>query len=126
MTNLDRTEYGEQQALFEWAQWAANQHPALHYLMAIPNGQYRPGQRMEAGLRYSKGVPDVFLPVPCKDKHGLWIELKMPGNEPTADQWEWLRFLSRQGYEAKVCYGFEEAQTAILNYLSTLEVLNCG
>jgi hypothetical protein len=124
MTNLDRTEYGEQQALFEWVEWASNQHPALNYLMAIPNGQYRPGQRMEAGLR--AGVPDVFLPVPCKDKAGLWIELKLPGKQPTADQWEWLRFLARQGYEAKVCHGFEEAQTVILNYLSTLKVLNRG
>lgn len=115
MTTIKRTEYSEQQALFEWAEWAANQHPCLRYLMAIPNGQYRPGQRMEAGLR--AGVPDIFLPYPRNNEYGLWIEMKVGDNRVTAEQSEWLAWLEQQGYRVRVCYGFDEARREIEEYL---------
>lgn len=80
----------------------ANQDPRWRLLLAIPNGQYRKGQRMEPGLR--AGVPDLFLPV-ARDKtthhdafHGLWLELKVGRNRPSEAQERWLATLDEQGY----------------------------
>jgi len=65
-------------------------------IFAIPNGQYRQGQRMEPGLR--AGVPDLFLPVARHGYHGLFIELKCGDNKPTEPQAEWLKKLKAEGY----------------------------
>jgi hypothetical protein len=65
-------------------------------IFAIPNGQYRQGQRMEPGLR--AGVPDLFLPVARHGYHGLFIELKCGDNKPTEPQTNWLRHLKAEGY----------------------------
>lgn len=75
--------------------------PAYGLILAIPNGQFRAGQRMEPGLR--PGIPDLFLPVardhPCgMFYHGLFIELKVGDNRLGNEQREWLERLQGQGY----------------------------
>ena len=64
------------------------------------------------------GVPDLCLPVPRGAYHGLYIEMKrLRGNTTTEDQDDWLEFLTRQGYLAVVCRGWEAASKIILGYL---------
>lgn len=65
-------------------------------IFAIPNGQYRQGQRMEPGLR--PGIPDLFLPVARHGYHGLFIELKVGDNKETENQVKWKRYLTAEGY----------------------------
>lgn len=95
-------EHQLQQSIVDEADWRANQDFRWGLLLAIPNGQYRKGQRMEAGLR--AGVPDLFLPVPRAATatdiayHGLWIELKVGKNKPTDNQVDWAFKLCEQGY----------------------------
>jgi len=72
------------------------------YIYAIPNGQYRQGQRMEPGLR--SGVPDLFLPVARRGYHGFYIELKCGDNKPSESQQEWIRILSAEGYFCAVIW----------------------
>ena len=109
------TEHQEQQAIFDWAEWQQNNTPELALLHAIPNGQYRKGQRPEPGLK--SGVPDMFLPV-CRDGWaGLYIELKVGKNKPSDNQSWWIEQLRQQGYHVVVCYGFEEAKPVIEQYL---------
>ena len=116
------SEHAEQAALIIWADHLAKsgQLPQLSMLMAIPNGGYRPpavAARMKAeGVR--AGVPDLFLAYPnAAGYHGLWIEMKVGKNRPTPAQWEWIEALEGYGYAVAVCWGMEEAQEVVLDYL---------
>lgn len=71
-------------------------------IYAIPNGQYRQGQRMEPGLR--KGIPDMFLPCARGGYHGLYIELKCGTNKPSSEQLRWLDNLRSEGYRCLVIW----------------------
>ena len=123
-------EHDEQVFLFEWANIMANKYPELKFLFAIPNGGQRNvvvATRMKAeGVK--SGVPDVFLPVPFSRankstgeiedlKAGLWIEMKVGSNKPSANQKEWLDFLEESGYQVEVCYSGREAVNTIIDYL---------
>ena len=109
----------EQEALFRWAAFAHGQHPELKLLFHVPNGGRRDkvtAARLKAqGVK--AGVPDLFLPVSRHGKHGLWIEMKVTGGRVSSSQCEWLGDLSEQGYECKVCYGWQEAKDALEEYL---------
>lgn len=109
--DLPVSEHDEQAALFEWADWHTYQCPELGMLYAIPNGQVRPGQRLEPGLK--AGVPDIHLPVARRGFHGLYIELKVGSNRPKPEQVEWLNRLSDAGYRAVCCWGQDEAKDVI-------------
>jgi hypothetical protein len=116
MKNLESQ---EQQALFQWAKLNENIYPDLKLLFSIPNGGKRhivTAVRMKAEGQKS-GVPDVFLPVPKCGYHGLFVELKVGKNKTSANQDYWLSVLSEKNYKAKVCYGWESAKDAILEYL---------
>ena len=106
------TEHEEQARLIAWA----DRHPEAWVLYATPNGQYRPGQRMEPGLR--NGIPDLFLPLPRGGAHGLYIELQRTrGGVVSEAQTFWIETLLNRGYWAVVCYGADEAIAAITEYL---------
>lgn len=113
-------ESAEQAALFKWAHMARGKHPELRLLFHIPNeGKRDPwtGHRLlELGLR--PGVPDICLPVPRGGYHGLFIELKRrKGGTVSEDQREWIDALTRQGYRAVVCRGWDAARAEIELYL---------
>lgn len=110
------SERQEQAALFEWAEWQGNNTPELKLLFAIPNGQVRPGQPVEPGLK--PGVPDVMLPVMRGRYAGFFGELKVDKNGASDEQKEWLAALSQQGYYCTVQWGFEAMKDAILDYLA--------
>lgn len=107
------SEHDEQVRLFQMVE----SYPALSCLFAIPNGGYRTkataGKLKAEGVK--SGVPDLFLPVasrPNKDGkafHGMFLEMKIPGNKPTDNQREWLQKLANNGYYCVVCYGADAA-----------------
>jgi len=125
------TEHEEQAALFEWSATKAYEWPQLENLFAIPNGQYRPGQRPEPGLK--AGVPDVALMVPVfyDSSHddppfrycGLFIELKRRNRKGQKNgglsdsQVDWIERLRHAGYRVAICYGAAGAIDAIGKYL---------
>ena len=114
-----------QEALFRWASVMANSGYPTRLMFAIPNGGYRrprEAARMKlAGVK--SGVPDILLPVPRGEFHGLFIELKRPIVKGEAkpvvspEQKHWLKELDAQGYMATVCYGWIEAKEVIESYL---------
>lgn len=116
-----------QQRIMRWWKYA---HKGLgvpdeRLLMAFPlqgARTARNGARMKAeGLR--KGTPDLLLAVAGRDVlsefafRGLWIELKKHGGNASPEQSEFLEILRREGYEAKLCIGFDAAKSAIEEYL---------
>jgi len=92
---------------------------------------------MNARLRSSRGLPDLFIAKPMMDKYidklgynGLFIELKRDGkspylkdgslssNEHVQEQYAILKRLEEQGYKAVFAVGAEEAIKIIDEYLS--------
>lgn len=119
------SEDGHQLALFCFA--ASSGIPELRWLFHIPNGGSR--HIAEAGklkaMGVKSGVPDIFLPIGRNGFKGLWIELKKPVKGIVSkEQSEWLGFLSAEGYATRVCFGWEEARNALLDYLGYYNQLN--
>ncbi|MPM78797.1 hypothetical protein SDC9_125811 [bioreactor metagenome] len=114
------TESVEQQILFRWARMQRCRYPELDLLYHIPNGGSR--KKAEAGRFKAEGVkagiPDIFLPVPRDQYHGLYIELKRTkGGRISPEQVMWMEALTKQGYCCAVCKGHEAAIKVILDYL---------
>lgn len=110
----------EQSNLFKWAAFNQKKHPVLQLMFAIPNGIHTTGW---AGLRAKRegvkaGVPDIFVPVPRRGFHGLFIEMKRAKGGTTGDNQEaWIAALRIQGYQCEVCHGWAEAKDVLVNYL---------
>jgi len=116
---MNHPESEEQQALFQWAEYARKQYPELTLLYHIPNGGRR--DKLEAARLKREGVkagvPDLCLPVARGGYHGLYIELKAGKNTATPLQRQWIAALEMQGYAAAVCTGWPEAKKVIEDYL---------
>ena len=134
----DPTESEEQQALIKWADEtplsADADSPRIgDFLFSLPNGAATQGRFNMNGQRFSSaamrlkreglrpGVPDLMLAIPSQNFHGLFIEMKRAKRSKSVvrdGQKEWLERLNSQGYKAVICYGCEQAQQAITDYLN--------
>lgn len=65
----------------------------------------------------SKGFPDLEIPIPRHNKHGLYIELKTESGRVTPEQKKWLDYLNGCGYVAVVARSFDEARKITQEYL---------
>lgn len=94
--------------------------PELALLHHIPNGGTRDaveGRHLkQQGVK--QGVPDLCLPVPRGQYHGLYIEMKTEtGRTSDAQDW-WGERLLAQGYFWEVCHGWSSAVRVLEWYLS--------
>jgi len=111
------TEHAEQVATVTWFRY---QYPKFaKCLWAIPNGGVRHigtavKLKAEGGMA---GVPDLFLMIPVAEYHGLFIEMKVKGGKLSDSQKEFMGLATLMGYQAVVCFGFNEAKDAITEYL---------
>lgn len=125
------TEHAQQVALFMWAAQNREKYPQLEWMFAVPNGGERNvavAARLKAeGVR--SGVSDIFLPAPGYTAgfvvaFGLFIEMKKPKSEGKAagreseNQAKFGAHVTTQGYRYVVCYSFQEARDAIIEYLT--------
>lgn len=107
------SEHQHQSAFVKWCDY---NHIRV---FAIPNGGARDavtGAMLKAeGVK--PGVPDLCIPIPSNDYHGLYIEMKdEKKGRLSPKQSEWLEFLNKQGYKAVVAHGFSEAMRATEEY----------
>ena len=115
------TEAQEQEWLFQWAEaMRVLRWPEIDLMYHCPNGGSR--GRVEAARLKAQGVkpgvPDIFLPVARGRWHGLYIELKRrAGGRVSPDQDRMIRELTRQGYRAEVCKGWQAAADVIEDYM---------
>jgi len=121
---MRQEEAEEQKMLMVWSAMNMDIYPELEWLHHIPNGgkrDARTGAQMKReGVK--AGVPDLCLPVPSRNYHGLYIELKKSiGGRTTVNQKKWLSALKENGYRAVVCYGWRHAAEEIENYLGKRE-----
>lgn len=126
---MKHAEYAEQVALFEWLEIEARRDARLKYAFSSQAGEKF--KNAIAGARAKKagmkaGVPDIFIPVPTSDYHGLFIEMKrrLVKGEPrprlSEAQKEFIGYLNEYGYLAIVCFGATEAILAIKSYLQII------
>lgn len=96
-------------------------HPELWLLHAIPNagagGSRGMAGRMKA-MGTLRGMCDLSLPVPRGPFHGLYVEMKRPGERPRPEQARVHEALRAQGYCVMTANGVEEGATIILGYLA--------
>ena len=115
-----------QAAFFAWSR-IDKSIPLLKWCFAIQNGKampWSPASRAAgvnlAAMRakkqgLTKGVWDVFFPVPRGTFGGLFIEFKAGKNQLTLEQIAFRDDL--QGlYKFAVCYSWTEAKEAVENY----------
>lgn len=117
--NLKRGEDTEQMNVISWANWNSNKYPELKLLFHVPNGGKRNAQEAARfkTMGVKAGVPDLCLPVPRGGYAGLYIEMKYGKNKTTDKQNEWIKDLSKQGYDVEVCWGAEEAIEVLESYM---------
>ena len=118
------SETQEQEALFRWADFAVSKYPELELMYHVPNEGKRTVSNGAALKRQGlkKGVPDICLPVPRGNYHGLYIEMKKIGGKPTAEQKYYINELAKQGYAVYIAdKGWSDAAEMIEWYLK-LEV----
>lgn len=108
------TEHQEQSLVIQYCN--LKKIPIFH----IPNGSYKSlTARVKAKQEGLKaGVPDLMVPFPNKEHHGLFIEMKRVKNSKVSDQQlKWIELLNNQGYKAIVCYGSSAAIKEIESYI---------
>lgn len=95
------------------------------YAFAIPNGVKLAGDPRKRAITaaalkrqgLTPGVSDVFLSLPRRAYHGLYLELKFGDNKPTQQQSDFQARMSHAGYMTIVAYTLDQAKEAIGNYL---------
>lgn len=112
-------EHDEQVGLFTWVGYNLKRYPQLRWIHAIPNGGKR---HRTTAINLKKegvksGVLDVFLPVPSKIYHGLYIEMKYDRNKLTENQKDFAKFVQENDYAVAVCYNWESAVDILQMYL---------
>lgn len=126
-------EHQQQAALFQWAKFHKSVYPQLKWLYAIPNGYSGDHTKiMIRGRLISKaaiqtnrmkdegltpGIWDIHLPEPVQQYHGLFIEMKSPGNKLTPEQEQFRNDKQHQYYFA-LCYDWIIARDTIILYLA--------
>ncbi len=110
-------EHIEQSMLIKWFRF---QYPEVsRCLWSIPNGGVR---HITTAIKLKQegalaGVSDLFLMIPKRDFHGLFIEMKAPGGKLQPNQKEFQSLAKSMGYEAITCFGFDQAKESIKKYL---------
>ena len=115
------SEHQEQCLLIDWYRLQYKQYK--YHLFSIPNGEYR---HIATAVKLKRsgvlaGVSDLFLMIPKTGWHGMFIEMKAKGGNLSDKQKDFMGAATLMGYQAVVCYGFDEAKTAITKYLQEIK-----
>lgn len=105
--------------------WFRNTYPDVRYLLYKNHNEGKKnliaaGKDKAMGL--TAGIPDLCLAIPNTTYHGLYIELKRPGERPSAIQKERIAQLKDQGYKVIVITTLTDFQNEIQLYLSTASI----
>jgi len=72
---------------------------------------------MAVRMGYRSGTSDLLIFEPRGIFHGLFVELKVPGNLTSDDQDEFLTAANLRRYATAVCFTYTDTITTIAKYL---------
>ena len=107
--------------------WFRAQHPRYSRLLfAIRNGGRESGTSKERAIKGKRniaegvvpGAADLLLSIARGKYHGLYLEMKAPGEYPRATQREFRADVQAQGYGYLVPKSLEEFEVAVITYLN--------
>lgn len=104
-----------QQACVKWFRY---QYPqSKNNLFAIPNGGHRNviTARILKGEGVLAGAADLFLAVPGRRHHGIFIEMKYGNGKQSESQIEFQSAVEKEGYLYKICYNVDDFMILINN-----------
>ena len=117
------SEYQEQAALVKWFRF---QYPVYSSCIRLSlNGLNLPRRVAPIVINQCKaqgmvkGESDLFFAVPNELYGGIFIEMKAPKKKPSDAQADYLRDMSKLGYAAVCCQGFDEARGVLGVYMQT-------
>lgn len=116
---LKTSEHTEQARFFAILRRLEVKYPGLRWAFAIPNGfldtKFKRIKAWREGV--ISGVSDVFIPMPSRGHHGLFLEFKRAGGIATKEQLQFLATMASRGYRAHVVYGLKEALEVLKDYI---------
>lgn len=99
-------------------------HELALCLFAIPNGGTRRNAREGARLKaegVTAGVADLELIIPSPPYNGLFIEMKVGRNKPTAEQVKFAKEATKRGYRYEVVRSLDQFINIVQDYLLNYE-----
>ena len=122
------SEYDHQCAVVSWFK---RQYPEYREcIFAIPNGSFLSGDKVKRGKQMNRlkkeglkvGVSDLFIAVPLRGFHGMFIEMKDEGKTACSvseSQKRHISVMKAMKYKAGWCAGFDSAREFINDYMAT-------
>lgn len=113
------SEHTEQSQFMSVLRRLESRHPGLRWAFAVPNGFLdTKGKRLRAWREgMTAGVSDIFIPLPSKGFHGLFLEFKKDGGTLTKPQKAFIADMRARGYKAEVAYGFRQGLEILRDYI---------
>lgn len=115
-----KNEDAVQAEIVQWARKQSKLCPQLGFLYHCPNGGHRHpivAMKMRA-LGVSKGVPDLFLAVPCGQYAGLYMEVKNGEKGRLSEEQKlWIEGLRKNHYRVEVVKTAEEGIEILKEYI---------
>ncbi len=112
--------FTESQLQVQCIRWYDYQYPHFRQLLfSIPNGGKR-GLITAVNMKREgarKGIADLFLSIPKRDYHGMYLELKSGKNDLTKEQQEFKKEVEKRNYKFEVIRSFDEFQREVEQYL---------
>jgi hypothetical protein len=119
--HLFNMEHNEHSLQVQCVKWFKLQYPR-EIIFAIPNGGkrfYSTAKRLSAeGLL--AGIPDLMIPTPNSEFHGLFIEMKYGKNTTSKQQKIIIESLKAKGYKCEVVKSFEAFTLLVNTYYSQM------
>jgi len=106
----------EQVRLFDWIRTRPDIEPYAFHIANERKSTPQAGYLLKR-MGVKAGVSDLFIGIPKKEWHGLFLELKAGKNKPSDVQENFLMNMSSKGYYCIWAKGYEDAKQIIEDYM---------
>jgi hypothetical protein len=111
-------EHDIQSVFFSWL----DAYGVMRWPRFVVGGKFQAFAIPNEGQGLRSGVPDVFIPIPSINYHGLFIEFKRDEkSRVTITQKEWIRQLQDCCYCVRVCRSVDDAANVVIAYMEGRE-----